>query len=131
MNPSLRTQFKVSDSRFKVFRTCKCPPHEPEPWLHFGSTVKFNAAVAVPARWGQRALPLRSILSMPWNFSHAKIGVGMTVVTSPLPPNRTGGFPASGFPVGKFPRVFMLRGWLAWLGLRLLGRLVQVPPSRH
>src|SRR5215204_5089957 len=27
------------------------------------------------------------------------IGVGMTVVTSPLPPNRTGGFPASGFPV--------------------------------
>jgi hypothetical protein len=38
------------------------PSHEPELWLHFGSTVKFNAAVAVPARWGQRALPLRSIL---------------------------------------------------------------------
>src|SRR5215207_1374697 len=62
-------------------------------------------------------------------MSHRAIGVGMTVLTSPLPPNRTDGFPASGFPVSKFPRVFMLRGWQAWLGLRLSGRLVQVPPS--
>jgi hypothetical protein len=32
----------------------------------------------------------------------AEIGVGMAGLAPPLPPNRTGGFPASGSPVGGF-----------------------------
>src|SRR3989339_1565730 len=36
-------------------------------------------------------------------FSTTSIGVGTTHwIASPLPPNRTGGFPASGSPVGGF-----------------------------
>ena len=35
------------------------------------------------------------------------IEVGTRDVTSPLPPNRTGGFPASGSPVGECPPVLL------------------------
>ena len=34
----------------------------------------------------------------------SSIGIGRSGCPSPLPPNRTGGFPASGFPVGGSPR---------------------------
>ena len=47
------------------------------------------------------------------------------VVALPLPPNRTGGFPASGFPVGG-----RSMSWPLVLGLRLR-RSIQVRRSRH
>ena len=57
------------------------------------------------------------------------------VFTPPLPPNRTGGFPASGSPVGDFPPChiadLLMRDWLASPRLRLLGRSVQVPRSSY
>src|SRR5436305_2757137 len=63
------------------------------------------------------------------------IGVGMACSTPPLPPNRTGGFPASGSPVGDFPPChiadLLMRDWLASPRLRLLGRSVQVPRSSY
>ena len=47
-------------------------------------------------------------------------------LTLPLPPNRTGGFPASGSPVSG-P---LFEHWLLWPGLRLR-RLTRVPRNRH
>src|SRR5437764_5393199 len=79
-----------------------------------------------------------SARSLHWNTDHecifrqnergqkGAIGVGARVVTSPLPPNRTGGFPASGSPVSGS----LSERWPLWLGLRLR-RLARVRRNRH
>ena len=54
-----------------------------------------------------------------------EIGVGTRNLTSPLPPNRTGGLPASGSPVSG-----LIENWPLWLGLRLR-RLARGRRSKH
>jgi len=57
---------------------------------------------AEPGRVGQTLPPLRLAFLMTGVQTEVWIGIGRSGCPSPLPPNRTGGFPASGFPVGGF-----------------------------
>ena len=57
---------------------------------------------AIPDTHG-RFLGEQKVIGGEFRWGCLLIGVGKPVRPAPLPPNRTGGFPAYGYPVSRFP----------------------------
>jgi len=74
------------------------PPRSPQAPLPQSFGHKVSAIPPAGCFGQQDALSGGRSLSTP-NDHRPPIGVGMAWLTPPLPPNRTGGFPASGSPV--------------------------------